>query len=278
MIQKLKITVLIENHAGREDLLAEHGLSLWIEADNRCLLFDTGQSGAFVDNAGMLGIDLGDTEAVVLSHGHYDHGGGLAEAPERFHGVPLYVHPAAFDGKYSVTPEQGGRYNGAAFGGLEAIRAAIPGTVLTEQPTEILPGVWATGTIPRRHVYEVTGGPFYRDAEGTTPDPLMDDQALYIETEQGVVVLLGCAHAGMVNTLDYVADLTGRKSIAALIGGMHLIRASEGRMKKTLAALRMYDVRRIGPCHCTGGEAIERMKGEFGERVIEPAGGAVIEF
>ena len=278
MIAKLKITVLIENQSSREELRAEHGLSLWVEADNRRLLFDTGQSAAFVENARTLGVNLADAEAVVLSHGHYDHGGGLAASPERFRHARLYVHPAAFDAKYVVPPGQAGRCNTAEFGGLDAIRSAIPNTILTEGPTEIMPNIYVTGAIPRRREYEDTGGPFFRDAAGTTPDPLSDDQAVYIATTNGLVVLLGCAHAGTVNTLDYVAELTSRQHVHAVLGGMHLCHSSEKRVRNTLAALQEYDPRWIGPCHCTGPDAVERIRAEFPDCFLAPASGAVFEF
>jgi len=103
--------------------------------------------------------------------------------------------------------------------------------------------------------FEDTGGPFYRDESCTEEDPLQDDQALYIETPAGTVVVLGCAHAGVVNTLDYIAELTHRDRIYAVLGGMHLVRATARRLEATVAALKRYGVQKVGPAHCTGMQA-----------------------
>jgi 7,8-dihydropterin-6-yl-methyl-4-(beta-D-ribofuranosyl)aminobenzene 5'-phosphate synthase len=125
----------------------------------------------------------------------------------------------------------------------------------TNDPVEIFPGVWATGEIPRRSALEDTGGPFYLDPNGTRPDELPDDQALVLETPDGLVVALGCAHAGVINTLDYVAELFPGRPMRTVLGGMHLVRASRARIAHTIMALCRHHVQRIGPAHCTGQEA-----------------------
>jgi 7,8-dihydropterin-6-yl-methyl-4-(beta-D-ribofuranosyl)aminobenzene 5'-phosphate synthase len=122
----------------------------------------------------------------------------------------------------------------------------------TKGPAEILPGVWATRAIPRKSALEDAGGPFYLDPECIRPDVLQDDQALVLEARNGLVVVLGCAHAGVINTLDYVAQLFPGRPMGMVLGGMHLAQAPRARLVHTVEAIRRHNVARIGPAHCTG--------------------------
>jgi 7,8-dihydropterin-6-yl-methyl-4-(beta-D-ribofuranosyl)aminobenzene 5'-phosphate synthase len=159
-----RITVLVENTAGGRGTLAEHGLSFWIEIDSRKILFDTGQSDILLHNAQILGIDLRTVDAVVLSHGHYDHVGGLRRILEIAPAVPVYLHPQALEAKYARREK-----NGQPIGMEPEISQMLERRIeegvgsFTDGPVEILPRVWATGEIPRRSAFENTGGSFYRD-------------------------------------------------------------------------------------------------------------------
>jgi 7,8-dihydropterin-6-yl-methyl-4-(beta-D-ribofuranosyl)aminobenzene 5'-phosphate synthase len=141
----------------------------------------------------------------------------------------------------------------------EAIRKAAKAVVWTSKPTEVLEGIFVTGEIPRRNTFEDTGGRFFLDATCARPDPLLDDQALFFDTTEGLVVLLGCGHAGVVNTLEYVQRLTGGRPIHAILGGLHLLTASPERMEKTIAAFRRLDIQRQAPAHCTGLPALAQL-------------------
>jgi len=277
VIHKLRITVVAENVAGARGLLAEHGLACWVEADGRNILFDTGQGLILSHNAKALGIDLGLTHGVVLSHGHYDHTGGLPGVLQYLRRAIVYVHPAALQPKFGRRQGDPRRTIGGPIPTVDAIRPHVADVVFTDGPTQVADGVWVTGEIPRRTDFEDTGGGFYLDEACQTPDPLVDDQALYIESVRGTVVLLGCAHAGLVNTLDYVVELTGRDRIQAVIGGMHLVNASQERIAKSLEALRRYDVRVIGPAHCTGLPATARMLSKWPDRFVRPTAGWRLE-
>ncbi len=259
MIRCTRITSLVENTAGRQGVIAEHGLAFWIEADDVRVLFDTGQGLALEHNADALDVDLSTADHVVLSHGHYDHSGGLAAWPEKFRNMPVHLHPAACDPKYAQGASDDNHYNGFAYHNMDELQKAFPNVQPTPKPTEIAEGIWVTGCIPRTNDFEDVGGPFFRDEACTVPDQITDDQALYLITVRGVVVVLGCAHAGLVNTLDYISQLTGRDHIYAVIGGMHLHGATAERLDRTLVALDHYRVRIAAPCHCTGPQAVARI-------------------
>jgi 7,8-dihydropterin-6-yl-methyl-4-(beta-D-ribofuranosyl)aminobenzene 5'-phosphate synthase len=278
MMTTVRITVLVENMARGRHRLGEHGLSFYIEAGPQRVLFDTGQGRALRNNAEVLGIDLESLDAVVLSHGHYDHSGGFAALPARSTTLPVFVHPAAFDTKFSRHPDGSVHDVGLPDPARAALAAGTIHLVETRKPTEVVANILATGTIPRHTQYEDVGGAFFTDPACTLTDPLPDDQALALRTPQGVVVLLGCAHSGVVNTMDYIAGLLNEGRIHAVIGGMHLMRASKERIKATIEALEHYDVRLIAPCHCTGISATAAMWHHFTERCHECSVGTVFEF
>lgn len=261
-----RIVVLVENTAGGQGLLAEHGLSFWIELGSRRILFDTGQSDILMKNAQVLGIDLSRTDAIVLSHGHYDHVGGLRRILEIAPPTQVYLHPQALTVRFACRDGQSQQI-GMEPDMAETLTQRIADGVgtYTNGPVEVLPGVWATGPIPRRSAFEDVGGPFYVDPDGTRVDELPDDQALVLATGKGLVIALGCAHAGVVNTLDYVAELFPGQALYMVLGGMHLIRASRARIGHTVEAIRRHRVRCIGLAHCTGRDAVTRFRHELPE-------------
>jgi 7,8-dihydropterin-6-yl-methyl-4-(beta-D-ribofuranosyl)aminobenzene 5'-phosphate synthase len=273
----VKITVLMENTAGGRGTRSEHGLAYWIEHDGRHLLFDTGQSDLLLHNAARFQLDLQQLDAVVLSHGHYDHTGGLMHVLERAQKPDLYVHPSAFGRKYSRHDNGTLVDVGMPQREIQPITDRVENLVWTCQPTHVHNALHVTGFVPRRHDDEDVGGRFFTDAQGEEPDPLWDDQAIYFDTEAGVVVVLGCAHAGVVNTMDYVAQLTGRP-IFAVIGGMHLLAASETRLDATVDAMRRHDVQRLAPAHCTGIRATARLWTTFPDRCMPCAVGSTFTF
>ncbi len=275
MIDDLRITVLAENTVRQANLLAEHGLAFWVEANGRRILFDSGQGKVLRRNAEHLELSLDSAEMLAISHGHFDHTGGLHDVLSIAEQADLYLHPAALEEKYYQEKTPPHRAIGITGLDEQALRRQTHGLTWTREPTELIEGVHVTGEIPRRNDFEDTGGPFYRDSSCTEPDPLPDDQALYIETTAGLVVVLGCAHAGVVNTLNYIAELTGENRICAVMGGMHLVRATARRLEETVAALIRYGVKRVGTAHCTGMRAMTYLWSRLPSECFECSVGSV---
>jgi 7,8-dihydropterin-6-yl-methyl-4-(beta-D-ribofuranosyl)aminobenzene 5'-phosphate synthase len=271
-----RITVLVENTASHAALIAEHGLSVWIQTGEKHFLFDAGQGPALGVNASRLGIPLEKTYAVMLSHGHYDHTGGLLHILGLQERPTVHAHPAALEPKYAFGPGTASRDIGMPqrVKDLVLSRADLRPV---QGPVEIGGGLFLTGPVPRRTGYEDTGGPFFADEACCTPDDMPDDQAAFLHTNQGVYVVLGCAHAGVINTLAYIRELTGKAPIRAVMGGMHLVAAGRQRMDRTVDALRELDIEGLHPAHCTGAAAVSRLQQEFPGRCFPFSAGTVID-
>ena len=263
MIERLQITVLADDHVDVPNLLAEHGLSMLIEADDRRILFDTGQGKVLRGNADALGIRLSGLDAVILSHGHYDHTGGLTVLLPECSPAAMFLHPAALQPKYAKADGPSYRVIGLPESSRQALNAVDDRIVWSRSAIEVVPGVWCTGEIPRLPANEQTDTGFFLDADCCDPDPLTDDQALFIETRAGIVVIMGCAHAGIVNTLDRVSALTGRDQICMLAGGLHLARATNEQMEASADAIGRLNVHVLAPCHCTGMGAHSYLRARF---------------
>jgi 7,8-dihydropterin-6-yl-methyl-4-(beta-D-ribofuranosyl)aminobenzene 5'-phosphate synthase len=276
MIQDLHVTVLSDNNISAPGLTSEHGLSMLVEADGHRLLFDAGQGKVLRANARTLGVSLRSLDAVVLSHGHYDHTGGLARVLPGAGEPRLFLHPAALEAKYERLDNPFPRPVGIPPASLEAVRSVTGRVVWTQGPTEIVPGIWCTGEIDRTVSENGESGRFYLDEACLEPDPLLDDQALFIETTRGIVVLAGCTHAGVTATLDQIARLTGQETVFAVVGGLHLINAPASAWYAAASALSYRDAQTIGPCHCTGPDACAHLAASFPNRYCETGAGSRI--
>jgi 7,8-dihydropterin-6-yl-methyl-4-(beta-D-ribofuranosyl)aminobenzene 5'-phosphate synthase len=211
---------------------------------------------------------LSDADAVVLSHGHYDHTGGLAALLRINRDCSIFAHSQVILRRFSRRKNASVREIGMPAVARRAMTREASRWTRTDCPTVVVPGLSTTGPIPRVTDFEDTGGPFFLDRDGHCPDPLTDDQALFFEAKQGTVVLLGCAHAGVINTLQYVRSLTDNRSILAIIGGMHLVQATAERVERTIEELRRLQVAQIAPAHCTGSDAVETLQRSFPSRCI----------
>jgi 7,8-dihydropterin-6-yl-methyl-4-(beta-D-ribofuranosyl)aminobenzene 5'-phosphate synthase len=260
MTANVQVTVVCDNHA-HGDLQAEHGLAFWIQSTADCLLFDTGSGETLLPNAASLGIPLGECQRVVLSHGHYDHSGGLAALWQLGVHCPVMAHPDALLPRYSRHPDKPVRSIG------------MPTPIVTQLwqlPTQLrqwstsprwLDSWWGTsGEIPRQEPLEDVGGPFFLDAEGCAPDLIEDDLALWLNTPRGLVIVLGCCHSGIINTITHIRRVTGIEKVAGILGGLHLLHAKEPRLAHTLDFLQQCQLDFLRPGHCTGDAVIEHLQ------------------
>ena len=273
MTPPIKITLVVDNEAPPE-LVAEHGFAAWIDTGNECFLFDTGQGAALIPNAAALGIDLSRARALVLSHGHYDHSGAVRAFLDINPDAPvIYGHDATI-GRFSCrADEQPPRQIGMA----EEVRQALcqlpaERRIVLDVPRYLRPGIGITGPVPRNSTFEDTGGPFYLDPDKAQADPITDDLSLWFETSDGLVILTGCCHSGLVNTVRQAQRISGVTRIRGIIGGLHLLNAGPERLDATIAFLHECAPDFLLPCHCTGTQVIERLRSEFGDAVVRHGG------
>ncbi len=248
----LKITTVLENTQGEHKaLIFEHGLCFHVEKDGHKLLFDLGQSDALLHNATELGITLHDLEYVVLSHGHYDHTGGLRALSTVARDFSLVVGRGFFREKYARR-NHALDFLGNNFDEAWLRERKIACEAMTDQIREILPGVHVITGFQRKHEDEKVNPRFVlREGEGFVPDTFSDEVMLAIETPKGLVALLGCSHPGVKNLLDTALELLQRP-LYAVIGGTHLVEGSDRSLELTKQYFLDKDVKVIGVSHCTG--------------------------
>lgn len=277
----IKATVLCENAVyGHAGAVAEHGWSVWLETPAGRYLFDTGQGKALLNNAAVLGVDLAAADAILLSHHHFDHTNGLLDALRIMPGpVPVYAHPDLFKDSYHQGKDEPRPWHiGIPFtrGVLEAAGADFR---LQRTWTPVAAGLWLSGEVPRAAAF-VPRDPALKHpgpAGDLIEDPIRDDQTVIIDTPEGLFVVLGCSHAGIVNILRYAAEQTGQSRFHTVIGGTHLVAADDAQLNRTIEALLAMDIGRLGVSHCTGTKATLRLANAFGERFFYCNVGTVVE-
>ncbi len=271
----MQVLVLSDNTAGPPCFLAEHGLCLLVRTEEGDVLMDTGQGTAAIQNAELMKLGFDGVRAVALSHGHYDHTGGLPALLLKKGAVKVYAHPGIFDAKYYRVGEAR-RYIGIPWRRehLESLGASFD---LDSSPRELLPGVKLTGEIPRVTDFEPGDPNLVVDRGGElVPDPFLDDQALVIEDPQGLVIILGCAHAGTINTVIHAREITGRDRVRAIIGGSHLAFLGAEQLERSVEELKKMEPELLAFSHCTGQAAARRLSQEFGDRFVFNQTGSVL--
>jgi 7,8-dihydropterin-6-yl-methyl-4-(beta-D-ribofuranosyl)aminobenzene 5'-phosphate synthase len=260
----VRITTLSENTA-QLGFLGEWGLSILVETETAKVLLDTGLSISAVYNADLIGIDLSTIDTIVLSHAHGDHTGGLRDVLRRVRKqVQVIAHPDIWIPKYVVYGEMS-RYAGIPYAreDLESLGASFN---LTKKPFEISGDIMTTGEIEMTTDYEtIDDRLFVKRANNMVPDPLADDLAIVVGTTEGLILITGCAHRGIVNTVRQVQKLTRGEYIHTIIGGTHLMVASPERIEKTANELKGLGLQRLGVSHCTGFSASAALAKEFSE-------------
>ena len=248
------ITVIVENQ-GEAPLLAEHGLSLMVEYCRKTipgrLLFDTGNGAAFAPNCKHLGIAGEKINHIALSHGHRDHTGAVDACMP---GANLYCVPGIDRERYSRHPERPVR----PLTMPENCQMVLKNMTVhwIRNCTEVLPGMYLTGPIPRVSG-EDTGGPFFSDPEGRVADEIEDEQALLLDCG---ILIQGCSHAGIINTLTYCRQCCPDIPIHTVIGGLHLLHAGPQRLQQTADALKQWNIKNLYLMHCTGEDAVSFLK------------------
>jgi len=259
-----RITILCENSVGPlSGTLGEHGFSALIEPSaGDPLLFDTGQGLTLLHNSRRMNKDLSLVKQVVISHGHYDHAGGLMPLLEQCGAKQVFGHPSIFSSRCRV--KDTGEWNSIAIpAGREELEAAGASFDLSKEFRTIAPGVFLSGEVPRITGFETGDQGLYCDCTRQERDSTPDDQSLVLESEQGLVLILGCCHAGVVNTIEHVASMTGRRDIFTVVGGTHLGFCGQEQLTKTIAALRTIGVKKLAAGHCTGFAASALLSRKF---------------
>jgi 7,8-dihydropterin-6-yl-methyl-4-(beta-D-ribofuranosyl)aminobenzene 5'-phosphate synthase len=274
----VRITTLSENTAGQTDLLAEWGLSILVEADDQRFLLDSGESISLAQNAESLGIDLKTIDKAVLSHGHFDHTGGLRSLLQKVqHPLEIVAHPDVWAAKYSRRKDRPERYVGLPFQRqeLESLGARFN---LSRDPVQLSAHVQTTGEIPMNTDFEsIDSGLVVRGEKGWEPDPLKDDLALIVQSAAGLIVVLGCAHRGAINTLERVRALCPGQKIYLVMGGAHLKDVSDEQIWMTVSALNEMGVMKLAVSHCTGPRAVQILSQTYGDNFLFNNTGSVIE-
>ena len=265
---QLRITTIAENSASWLGVLAEWGLSILVETDDNSILVDTGRSIVAAHNALFMDIDLKRIEKIVFSHGHEDHTGGLLNILRlRKKPIEIIAHPDVWDLKYwRVSEKEDFGYIGIPYPRemAESLGASFN---LTTEPVWISEDIVTSGEVPMVTEYEtIDKSAFVKTGDGFEQDPLRDDQTLFVKSDKGLVIVSGCAHRGIINTIKHAQKLTGCDDIYAVIGGIHLFGASKERIERTIEEFRRLDIKKIGVSHCTGPYAGAILSQEFKDR------------
>ena len=244
----IKIITLIDNVTYKEGLKGEHGLSFLVKTPDIKILFDTGQSDQFIKNATLLGEDLTDVDYLVISHGHYDHTGGIQAFLELNNKAKIIINENAFEDKFSkstgvIRPI-----------GMSVAKDSIKRRVqLVTDSLELNTGIWVLGNIINQTTYETVNPKLLVSRESNlVSDTFEDELVLYLIHHHQLIIISGCAHHGIINTINAVEKHSGIDSIRLITGGTHLNGAPNHRIEATVNDLKKMKIDSLMPNHCTG--------------------------
>ncbi len=273
-----KIICVVDNVALKgAHLKTEHGLAFWIETEYGKALFDTGQTADVLShNMSLLNLNAKDIDALAVSHAHYDHTGGLEAVLPGNPKLTMYANADVFRPKFSL---HNGKYDASGFEKSQEEIARRVEIRLSDMPMEIFPSLWTSGEITKREEPEGRSASHYiRAGEGWQPDPYRDDMSLVLKTQDGLVLICGCCHAGLLNTLSHV-ERNFEGPIIAVLGGTHLMTADGKLLDYVINVLdERYSDLLFYLNHCTGDTAIKALANAFGDRVHTFPAGAVVTF
>ncbi len=251
---KAEITVLIENYPETgSGLKAEHGLSFYIEAGDKTILFDTGETGKFTANAEALGKDLSKVTDVIISHGHSDHSGGFRKLCELTTDFTLHTGKGFLDGKY-VFRDNKLKYIGNDFDSAFIAEQGITHREIASGAVEIAPDIFVVSGFERTNDIEKISTEFILEKDFDRIDTFADEALLVLKQDDGLTVIVGCSHAGIMNIVDYIKTLFD-EPVKTIIGGTHLVAGDSSRLDKTVEYFADNGIGNLGLCHCTGDHA-----------------------